>query len=502
MITNAFILTSLLLLQGEEAKLPAFPSQWTRLSAVSGETKDGAPIFRLDGAGSEPFNATGCAIMKPPIDREIKFTVWLRSAGEDKTVVINSFAYDSNDQLLKPFSRQVQAPKGVWVKGESTMTVPAGTASIRLFVINSNAKPLDLASPTLTTGGALLNALGPSGVLRASSGMAVTGKEGTVYFPVPGPTAEQAPISFRLRATPEKALLGYEIKKRNDNWVCEAHVAPTDEKPVVLRWESVLLIRSQPAHALPKAGFDSFPNEAKGWLGSSPVVQSDDAGIVAKAKELKAGVSDVETFARKVIDFTSKNEGTGKPFVSLDAAAALGCGGSCTSRANLAAALLRAGGVPARTISHLPTWAYGSGLYEHWLVEYWHPGAGWVRVEPTLGQFAPTASTFAALATATVEDERATGKPGQLGWIMPGAAWMSGIQGSDGLMPTSSGEETGGANWCRPERNFPIDDFIFRMAVAAWPKVMKPRSGDAIEKAAMNGSVDDLKAALRDAGKD
>jgi hypothetical protein len=43
-------------------------------------------------------------------------------------------------------------------------------------------------------------------------------------------------------------------------------------------------------------------------------------------------------------------------------------------------ALFRANGVPARLVHVIPSWA---GLMDmHWNAEYWHPGYGWILVEP------------------------------------------------------------------------------------------------------------------------
>ena len=323
----------------------------------------------------------------------------------------------------------------------------------------------------MTAGEAAIVGLRGQGILRASSGTTVTGKGGTLYFPIPGPTAEQAPLTFSLTASDPTALKGFEIKPRGaDNWVCEAKIEPANSKPVHVRWESLILVRDLPKAKLPPAPLAPVSEDRKTWLASTPVVQSADPAIVAKAKVLRMQSKDIGDFAIRVAQFTSQNQGAGKPFVALDASSALGCGGSCTSRANLAAALLRAGGVPARTVSHLPTFAYGSPLYEHWLTEYWHPTVGWVRLEATLGQLQPPASELATLAYATIEDERQTGKPGQRGWIMPGAAWMSGIQATGNLQPAGTDEDAS-SNWCRDERRLKVSPELFTRAQSIYPKI-------------------------------
>ena len=59
--------------------------------------------------------------------------------------------------------------------------------------------------------------------------------------------------------------------------------------------------------------------------------------------------------------------------------------------------------MPARTAAHLPTWS--GPLYEHWHVEYWHPGAGWTWIEPTKGEMRPKPWTLVVLNVANPEDE-------------------------------------------------------------------------------------------------
>jgi hypothetical protein len=161
------------------------------------------------------------------------------------------------------------------------------------------------------------------------------------------------------------------------------------------------------------------------WTQSTTCVQSADPAIRAKADELARGTDDVESYVRNVIAFTSTNKGEGAKFNALDAKRALLCGGSCTSRANLAAALLRAHGVAARTLSHLPAW-YPHGCFEHWLVEYWHPGVGWVWAESTLGLLQPAPNQLVVLAESSADDENKALDPIHLRYIMPGAAYLSG----------------------------------------------------------------------------
>jgi len=287
------------------------------------------------------------------------------------------------------------------------------------------------------------NLTGP-GIIRATAATAVRatklGTAGKVWFPIPLLTSHQVPLTFEVVADPPEALKGWRWRKREDgvNWLCEADVAPGPGGATV-RWTSLVLVEltdvnqrvdwaplpSLSSVPMPEKGHAlDVPDEAKPWLRSTACVQSADEDVARKAEDLVSGVTDVKSYVRNVIAFTKANEGRGKPFVSLDAKTALGCGGSCMSRANLAAALLRARGIPARTLSHLPTWS--GPLYEHWLVEYWHPGAGWTWIEPSSGELRPSPCLVVVLNIANPYDEDEAFSS-HLTWsgVMPGAARLS-----------------------------------------------------------------------------
>lgn len=68
----------------------------------------------------------------------------------------------------------------------------------------------------------------------------------------------------------------------------------------------------------------------------------------------------------------------------LTAVQALDHQGSCTSCANLVAALLRGAGVPARVLAGYPLWS--GPLQTHYIVEAFVPAYGWYPVESTLGR--------------------------------------------------------------------------------------------------------------------
>jgi hypothetical protein len=296
--------------------------------------------------------------------------------------------------------------------------------------------------------------LGGPGLIRASesswAGPSTEGAVGTLTFPVPGTYRDQVPLSFSVTCQPPVALKGYRWRRRDDglNWLCEVTVAPPKNGAVV-RWESVVLVDDHKPVNLPAAPKPEVPEEAKRWTLSTGCVQSKDTDICAKAQELAKGVTDVGEYARRVNHFVATNPLRMNQFWKLDARSALSCGGSCTSRANLGAALLRARGIPARTVAHLPTWS--GPLYEHWLVEYWHPGVGWVWLETSLNQVQPPSWSLVVLNVANPEDEDLAFAPVRKRGVVRGAPNLSVIERSPELTPQLSMSLDPPANDAIPE---------------------------------------------------
>lgn len=197
------------------------------------------------------------------------------------------------------------------------------------------------------------------------------------------------------------------------------------------------------------------------WLRSTKCVQSADDEIRRKAIELAKKSKDLELYIRNVIQFTSKNRGSKKSIKSLDAKTALHAGGSCTSRANLAAALLRAMQIPARTVSHLPSW-FRQYFFEHWLVEYWHPGVGWIWIESTMNQFRPPSNEVVVLAVSSSEDEDQCDDPLHLRYIMPGAAYLSGCELSKELCAARNVKKWTAMNIAAPSQTSRPTHFLSR----------------------------------------
>jgi hypothetical protein len=150
-------------------------------------------------------------------------------------------------------------------------------------------------------------------------------------------------------------------------------------------------------------------------------------------------------------------------------------------------------------VAHLPTWS--GPLYEHWLVEYWHPGAGWVWLEPSLNQFRPAPSTLVVInvAAAADEDDAASCAPPAVRGVMPGAPHLSVQELSAGLLPAYDARRADEVvNLATPEAalNGTPEEFrgLFLAAEKAFARM--PREGGP----GAAGRADELIAAARAGG--
>jgi hypothetical protein len=315
------------------------------------------------------------------------------------------------------------------------------------------------------------------------------------------------PLTFELSSTPAQALKSYRWRQRPDgiNWTCEATVAPPTEGAVI-RWESLVLVNDRARVKLPRTSKPEVTKSLEDWTRSTACVQSSDPAIQAQALKLSKDAPDLGSYARSVAQFTATNYGKpGSTFDTLDARKALDCGGSCTSRANLAAALLRARGVPARTLAHLPTWS--GPLYEHWLVEYWHPGVGWIWLETSQGVTQPAPWTVVVLNVAGPADEDKSLDPIHLRYVMPGAPYLSTCLLSKELL-RASGLVPGACNVAVPvarlEGTQKQVETVFAAARKAHARLIEqglagridPKRNEAISTAAETDPAAELEAAL------
>lgn len=377
--------------------------------------RDGGLAIRLQGfeRSTMKWSSLGIGIESPPTCRKLHLALYMKGTAPGQTPMVKGQGIDGSGKMVGDWSEHFQLEQEQWILTEAAFVLPEEAMHFYLTVINYTGKDLFVSEASLMAGEAAKAAIfsleGP-GVLLASAATHVrpgeTGKSGRVTFPIPGTYRSQIPLTFDIEVDPPEAFLGFRWKQREDgiNWLCEINVQPPEDGAEV-RWRSHVLVSDFEKRDLPATEAPEVPEGTEQWLRSTACVQCDDPAIQEKAEELAASTKDLEAYVKKVVQFTVHNPGKpGVAFDALDARKGLDCRGSCTSRANLAAALLRCRGIPARTLAHLPAWWKGP-LYEHWLVEYWHPGAGWVWAESSTTQIQPPDWQIVVLNVANPEDE-------------------------------------------------------------------------------------------------
>jgi transglutaminase-like putative cysteine protease len=132
----------------------------------------------------------------------------------------------------------------------------------------------------------------------------------------------------------------------------------------------------------------SVPADVKQFLEPTPMSQSDDKDIVARARAIAGGTTDARTAAvaitQWVHDNLGKKDGTRGAATAVEV---LGAGyGDCTEHSALTVAMLRAIGLPARNaggIVLVPGFFSSDAGYHAW-VEVWL--GDWVALDPALGR--------------------------------------------------------------------------------------------------------------------
>jgi hypothetical protein len=502
-----------------------FPNSWTANKGVvdAAGGPEGAPAVRLEPLSATPRPSIALTLRDFPKDRRIRLTLWLRGGEEGQWVSIDTKASRMIHGKEAPAQIRVNPADGfvtteyarvstTWKPFIKSLVISRSATSFSVKITNLARQPLAVAKPTFQVGDAEMCDLDGPGVLRGQIKVWVNPVKGhdtgMVSFPIPLKYGDQVPLAMRLTSEPQGAIKSFAFARRTDgvNWLCNVLV-DASAGPTAITWQALVYVRGSEPRILAKAQTPAAPPQAAGWLRPSVCVQANAEEIRRHVQNLIRDDPDLETYARRVAQFTCDNRGGSQPWNRLDALAALSCagGGSCTNRANLAAALLRARGVPARTVAHLPTWNLGQPLFTHWLVEYWHPGNGWIALESTWGEFQPPPHTAIILAVSSVEDENLADEPIQTRWVLPGAPMWAVARIGSTLLPSPDKNQQ--ANWAKPERRLegsPKElESLFAQASAIFDNALisrrfaNPSRFEQIERALRTGRAGDLYMALK-----
>ncbi len=210
--------------------------------------------------------------------------------------------------------------------------------------------------------------------------------EATYIYPLPLSYRDQVPLTFRLTVDPPAAAKSVQIVEGSgENRLLKLTLQDFGKhKKVNVEYRSLILVAPTSFDRVPKSAKfpKEWPAEAKPWLESTWCVDFSNERVKRLASEIRGESDDVMTVIHSALEHAGKIFGQVKGHVNnLTSVEALDKQGSCTSCANLVAALLRGAGIPARVLSGYPLWA--GALQTHYIVEAWVPDYGWYPVEST-----------------------------------------------------------------------------------------------------------------------
>jgi hypothetical protein len=360
------------------------------LSGTSGHAQIFGNCMRaLDAA---PFRGKrvrfSAAVRCEPADEDSRAQLWLR--------------VDLPNQGLGFFDNMDDRPirGGDWQRHEIVGDIAADAESIALgmMLLGGGAAFLDDVTLEVTTSdapttGRSLPAMGEPGLAvaaLAAQGFVIRDSDATTLrFPLPLAYRDQTPLTFHLEIEPADVDARVSITAgQGPNRVLELELRDVEEGTnLKLRYESVVLVAPSSFDAVPEhAAFPAgWPEEAAAWLAPTWCCDAGNERIQAIAAEIKAGSHDVDAVVEGVLSRSQLIFHDAESRVQdLTAVEALDKQGSCTSCANLVAALLRASGLPARVLAGYPLWS--GPLQTHYIVETFLPGYGWYPVESTMGR--------------------------------------------------------------------------------------------------------------------
>lgn len=446
--------------------------------------RDGSGALRVAVAktAEAPRLAWKCRLAQPCGGQRIRAAAWLRGKDCAAGPVFRAHAWDAErlDVLAFAAGQAARPLKGdfEFTRVELTLAVPREAAAVEVSVVLLGAGEVWLDDVTAEAAGpataeelrqaASFNA-GRPGIFRCRGeyqihatpdwqNSANAGERGPepaaadqdkarrirrapkLLLPLPLNYREQVPLTYELTVEPPERLESARLyEDRPGNWVAEVVLKPLEDGPASgdsrpnraavgdafaeLRWTALVLAAPRAFDDFPKQAAlpDAWPVEARPWLRATKYAEADDPNLRTVARELRGDSNDVPRIIRRTLarlrEIQRRQKGR---CAALGAAEALEKQGSCTSNANLAAALLRANGIPARILAGYPSWS--GPLQTHYTVEAWVPGYGWYPLESTLTKapWPPSGQIQVAILPPEYEDQG-----GLRGNVAPGVPYLS-----------------------------------------------------------------------------
>jgi len=244
---------------------------------------------------------------------------------------------------------------------------------------------------------------GLAGVMGGASVKVLYPFSQELMLPLPQLASGQVPITFFMRSEPSDAVAELRLWDRGEGNIVLRVRLVGKRQDVKLEWAAVVLLApSHPARTV---------KESTVFEKATDCVQSEAKDIKNLAADLWPATGKATDYASSIQQHISGMKRKERPS-SLDALGILKSGENsiCTSNANLAAALLRAKGVPCRSVAVVPP--IGVRLEMHRVVEFSADGQ-WRTFDPSsLTRDIPAKPwQNIVMARTTIEDEEAAMKP-------------------------------------------------------------------------------------------
>ena len=206
-----------------------------------------------------------------------------------------------------------------------------------------------------------------------------------LYVNIPIAYGRQALVNLDLWEYPSGKVLDYNINQdySGSNFLLEVNFDNLKEAEIVYVYWNMLVFTefndySHIPEVVEKTPIEELPNEEKIWLESTEFVQASHPEIVAQAEYLAGNETNAFAIAKSISNFTGQAIEYKYINLAQDALTTLRNGtGVCIGKSNLAAALMRAAGIPARILLNTPI--------RHYLIEFYLHPYGWIRCEATSG---------------------------------------------------------------------------------------------------------------------
>jgi hypothetical protein len=122
------------------------------LQALHGSSASKQVVLQGVDSASRSWSHVGTEIDPVPLDHELTFSCRLRGKDSNQRLMVNAFAYDSAERLLKRWSSSFSVKGNEWTPVSTKYVAPANAGSLTLWVINQTNKPAYVSQPSMVLG--------------------------------------------------------------------------------------------------------------------------------------------------------------------------------------------------------------------------------------------------------------------------------------------------------------------------------------------------------------